>query len=156
VKEYPQLGNQRICDRELGEGEPGDGELADTEDPQSKLRDGYHPAGERSDGDNSFGWHRPAVRTVLERHVQNGQAEESGLRLVFKTESVPFLLGYGAPQLGQAIACSERFCPHSLQGFISTSGAAGLTGAFRIQVRVVSRLSVTLLLPFTSSSIGSE
>jgi hypothetical protein len=71
------------------------------------LWDTYHASGVR------------AVGAVLERHMQNGQAEESGLRLVFKTGSVPLLLGgVRGTAAGQAIACSDRFCPHSLQGFI--------------------------------------
>lgn len=55
---------------------------------------------------------------------------------------------------------------HSLTGVLSVASGLPVVNskrlkmrvrsAFRIQVRGVSRLSVTLLLPFTSSSMGSE
>jgi len=114
VQEDPHLSNQGISKSDLGESESGDGELADTKDSQSKLRNGHHAAGELPDGDDPFGRHWPAIGTILERHVQKRQAEERGLRLVFKSPSVPLIL---AGVRGTAAGTKDRLLRNVVAAF---------------------------------------
>jgi len=76
VQVEAKLSQQRICNRHLGKGKSGDGELANAEDSDSKLRNGHDAVGKLADGDKSFRRHRPAIRTILERDVHEGQAED--------------------------------------------------------------------------------
>ena len=79
MEENPKLSDQGIGNGHLPKSESGDGELADAEDSYSKLRDGHHSIGELADGDNSFGRYWSTIGTILERNVDDGQAQELGL-----------------------------------------------------------------------------
>ncbi len=87
------LGDQRIGKCELCQCIHGDGELADAENSNSKLRDREDAACKLPDSDDAFCRHRDTVRAVLEGNMKKRQPEESGLRFVFETITVPFVPG---------------------------------------------------------------
>ena len=134
------------ADCNLRQGISCDGELADAYDSKAKLREGDDPAGKLADGDDSLGWHRAAVRPVLEGNVQQRQAQERCAGLVFKSPAVPFILrreGRSAVRTGHGLfgnlasAFSARL-QHFCASADSCSAAGGSIARYRLKMQSAS------------------
>src|SRR3970040_1024786 len=66
MDEQPDLGGQRIGDRELGQGKAGYRELAHADHSHPELRNGNDAASKLPDRNDAFCHDRRAVRAVLE------------------------------------------------------------------------------------------
>lgn len=104
----------------MGKSVSGDGELTHTEDADSKLRDGNHAKSKLAYGDESLGWNRTAVRSILEADMQKRQSQDRGLGLVFETPSIPLL----ARRIGRTATRAED----CLLGDITSAFAARFRG----------------------------
>src|SRR5262245_14016054 len=87
------LGDERVSERELRQRIPRDRNLTDADETDPKLRDGDETAGELADCNNSFRWHRHAVRSVFEGNMHQGQAQYRRVGLAFKSEAIPLVKG---------------------------------------------------------------
>ena len=76
MDEQPELGDQRIGDRELGKGKAGYSELADTDHSHPKLRKGNDAARKLTDRYDAFCHDGRPVWAVLKRNMNEGQSEE--------------------------------------------------------------------------------
>lgn len=115
----------------MGKSVSGDGELTHTEDADSKLRDGNHAKSKLAYGDESLGWNRTAVRSILEADMQKRQSQDRGLGLVFETPSIPLL----ARRKGRTATRAED----CLLGDITSTFAARFRGTPRtmlLRIRV--------------------
>jgi hypothetical protein len=92
VNIQPKLRDQRPADTELGDGEHRYGELAQAEQADAELRYIENAGAELADGDHASGRHRHPVRAVLERDVQQRQAEQFGFLFVFVAPAIPLFL----------------------------------------------------------------
>src|SRR5207237_2750089 len=81
-----ELCDQRVGQRELGNGKAGNCKLAQAEQSNPKLRNGYDPNGNLSHGNNTLGRHRQRPRVparpagaILERDMHYWQSEQTPL-----------------------------------------------------------------------------
>jgi hypothetical protein len=70
----PNLGNQRVRERELRDRERGDRELADAQEPDPELRNTDDSARKLADRDDAAGNDWSAIGAKPERDVYQGQA----------------------------------------------------------------------------------
>jgi hypothetical protein len=127
-------GNEGVCERKLRQSIRRNRKLADADDPKAKLRDGDNPQANWPMAMTPLAGTGRRFGLYLKEMCSKGSPRTVALDLYSNPRPSHLSFeGNGAPQLGQAIACSEIWCLHSLQGFIIGQPVTTLDSANRSQ-----------------------
>ncbi len=115
----PHLGNQRVGKGKLGQRISSDRELTDADNTNPELRQGENATGKLTDGEDACSRNR--IGRYLKEMWSQGRPRKAASVLYSKPHPPHFsFAGNGAPQCGQAVACSEIPYLHSRHGFMYT------------------------------------